>query len=77
MRKCIAPLLPLLTIAGSAFAGDSTRYLAIQIFTGAVDSNEMRQGFPPRPENLRQTVLDLRERIGIVRTGGRRLGFVL
>jgi hypothetical protein len=68
MRLCIIYLLVVLSLAGSALAGDSTRYLAFQIFTGALDSNEIRRGFPPPPENLRQTVLDLRERIGVVRT---------
>jgi hypothetical protein len=77
MRSCIVRLLVIFSLHGSAFAGDSTRYRAFQIFTGALDSNEMRQGFPPPPENLRQAVLDLRERIGVVRTDSRRLGFVL
>ena len=77
MNTGIIKLLIVLSFAGMRFAGDSTRYLAFQIFTGSLDSKEMRQGFPPPPESLQKTVIDLRERIGVVRTDGRRLGFVL
>ncbi len=77
MKLCIICLLVILSFVGSAFAADSTRYLAFQIFTGALDSNELRQSIPPPPGNLRETVIDLRQRIGDVRSDGRRLGFVL
>ena len=77
MMTCVLRTLVIVSFASCASAGDSTRYLAFQVFTGGLDSNEMRQGFPPPPENLRKTVLDLRERIGVATAKGRRLGFVL
>ena len=77
MNKCIIPLLVVFCRAGSAFAADSTQYLALQIFTGALDSNDMRKAFPPPPGNLRQAVIDLRDRIGVGPAAGRRLGFVV
>ena len=60
-----------------ASSGDSTRYLAFQIFTGGFDSTEMRQAIPPPPGDLRKIVADLRERVGVTSTDGRKLGFVL
>jgi hypothetical protein len=69
--------LVLFFLAGDAFADEQTRYLALQIFTGAFDSKELRQAIPPPPGDLRNTVVDLRQRIGVVGTDGRRLGFVL
>jgi hypothetical protein len=77
MFTCIMRSLAVLSFAGSAFAGEPTRYLALQIFTGGFDSKEMRQSIPPPPGNLRKTVMDLRERIGVASADGRRLGFVL
>ncbi len=62
--------------AQKAFAGDSTRYLALQIFTGGFVSKEIGRNFPPQPEDLRKLVVDMRERIGVVGADGRCLGFV-
>ena len=62
---------------GAEPAGSPTRYLALQIFTGGPDSNELRKSFPPPPANLRETVAGMRARIGVAPAGGRRLGFVL
>ncbi|HJT79482.1 MAG TPA: hypothetical protein VJ739_19960, partial [Gemmataceae bacterium] len=77
MTKCLLGLLAALFVAGGATAGDSTRYLAFQIFTGSFDSRPMRQAFPPPPEDLRHTVRELRERIGAPAAEGRRIGFVI
>jgi hypothetical protein len=77
MRTYLLAFVAALALAGGACAGESTRYLALQIFTGSFDSREMRQAFPPPPENLRQTVLELRDRVGVPAAAGRRLGFVL
>ncbi len=54
-----------------------TRYLAFQIFTRTFDSNALRQNFPPGPEDLHGTVVDLANRVGLAGTEGRRLGFIL
>ena len=54
-----------------------TRYLAFQIFTGGFESDEMRVNFPPSPEDLRKTVNDLRDRIGLDGSEDRKLGFVV
>ena len=62
---------------GLARAGEPIRYLAFQIFTPAPDSEAMRRNLPPEPEDLRQTVRDLAEHIGIDGSSGKRLGFVL
>ncbi len=66
---------------GGAFAQQPAppppRYLAFQIFTGGLDSNEMRMSFPPRPEDLRKTVGDLQKRIGTRGSESRKLGFVV
>jgi hypothetical protein len=77
MTTSISHSLLVFSLLSSAFGGDSTRYLAFQIFTGALDSRELRQSIPPPPEDLRKSVLDLRERIGLTSAVGRRLGFVL
>ncbi len=52
-------LLIILSLMGSALAGDSTRYLAFQIFTGSYDSAQLRRALPPPPEDLRQAVTGL------------------
>jgi hypothetical protein len=57
--------------------GAATRYLAFQIFTRTFDSDALRRNFPPSPEDLHRTVINLRNQIGLVGTDGRRLGFVL
>ena len=62
---------------GLARAGEPIRYLAFQIFTPAPDSEAMRRNLPPDQEDLRQTVRDLAEHIGIDGSSGKRLGFVL
>jgi hypothetical protein len=54
-----------------------TRYLAFQIFTGGTASHELESNFPPPPRDLRKTVEDLRDRIGVKESGGRKLGFVV
>jgi hypothetical protein len=80
MRLAAALLLPVMAMlccAGFAHANDSVRYLAFQIFTPAPDSDAMRQNLPPQPRDLRQTVSDLKRRIGVEGSEGRRLGFVL
>jgi hypothetical protein len=77
MRISTIGLAALLSVAGNAFAGESTRYLAFQIFTGAFDSREMGQSIPPPPEDLRKTINDLRGRIGVSSAQGRALGFVV
>ena len=62
---------------GDPVDGGPTRSLAFQIFTGGFDSKEMGQSFPPPPGDLRETVADLRRRIGVTPAEGRKLGFVL
>ena len=86
MRACgkyflllIASLLPAWAGSASAeeYAPSPIRYLAFQIFTGGLDSNEMRLNFPPLPEDLRKTVGDLQDRIGLNGSASRKLGFVV
>jgi hypothetical protein len=77
IRNFLPPLFLALFFAGGAAASDSPRYLAFQIFTGAWDSNENRLSRPPPPRNLRNAIVDLRERIGGAGTANRHIGFVL
>src|SRR5579871_4473310 len=70
-------LVLLLSLMGSALAGDSIRYLAFQIFTGTYDSAQLRRALPPPPADLRQAVTELRDQIGVTGKGDRRLGFIL
>jgi len=63
--------------AGDALANQRTRYLTFQIFTGGFDSVTLRQAFPPSSTNLRQTVVDLRDRIGVLGKSDQQLGFIL
>lgn len=63
---------------GALAQDDATvRYLAIQLFTGSFDSDQLRQSFPPSGVDVRRSVLDIRDRIGTVGTDGRKLGVVL
>ena len=64
---------------GGAQARDDVpvRYLALQLFTGSFDSDQLRQSFPPSGVDLRKTVLGLRDRIGTVGTDRRKVGVVL
>jgi len=55
----------------------SVRYLAIQLFTGSFDSDQLRQSFPPSGVDVRKSVVDIRDRIGTVGTDHRKLGVVL
>lgn len=57
-------------------AGDQTRYLAFQIFTGTRDSAELIKSFPP-PPNVDDAVNDIHDRIGITGGVNRKLGFIL
>jgi hypothetical protein len=73
----IALVIAVLGFACSAFADESTRHLALQIFTPTPSSVAMRRVLPPAPPDLRETVRDLRDRIGSVGAGARRIGVVL
>jgi len=53
------------------------RYLAFQIFTGGTASHELGRNFPPPPQDLRQTISDLRQKIGVDDSEDRKLGFVV
>lgn len=53
------------------------RYLAFQIFTASLDSDETRRSFPPPPGNYLTTVTNLRDTIGATGTNGCKLGFIL
>jgi hypothetical protein len=64
-------------LARSAFAEEPIRYLSFQIFTGALDSGAIQRAFPPPPADLRDAVVNLRNRIGVAGTNGRRIGVVL
>jgi len=77
IRNFLTLLFLALFFAGGAAASDSPRYLAFQIFTGAWDSNEKRLSPPPPSRNLRNAIVDLRERIGVAETANRHIGFVL
>jgi hypothetical protein len=55
----------------------TVRYLAIQLFTGSFDSDQLRQSFPPSGVDVRKSVLDIRDRVGTVGTDRRKLGVVL
>jgi len=70
----------LLLFWGAAPAGqaapEATRYLAFQIFTGGLDSAEMRQSLPQSPDSLLKTVEDIRGRVYVPAAAGRRLGFI-
>jgi hypothetical protein len=73
-------LLPWMFLVGAiaqAPPDRSPRYLALQIFTGALNSENIVRSFPPPPRDLRKTVSDLRDRIGLTGSGDRRLGFVV
>jgi hypothetical protein len=76
IRNFLPPLFLALFFAGSAAASDPPRYLAFQIFTGAWDSNEKRLSRPPPSTNLRNAIVDLRQRIGAAQTANRHIGFV-
>ena len=66
-----------LALAGDGIAGQPVRYLAFQIFTGGAASTATQRAFPPPPGDLRATVADLRQRIGVTGSDDRRLGVVL
>jgi hypothetical protein len=55
---------------------EATQYLAFQIFTGGLDSDEMRQSIPPPPEDLLETVEDIRDHISVAGPSTRRIGFI-
>ena len=76
-RTLILPIVAMFCLAGLARASEPIRYLAFQIFTPAPDSDAMRRALPPEPEDLQQTVGDLKRRIGAGGSMGRQLGFVL
>ncbi|MGA3238064.1 MAG: hypothetical protein ABSG03_17370 [Bryobacteraceae bacterium] len=57
-------------------AQETTRYLAFQIFTGGIDSAELRQSLPQSPDSLLKTVEDIRGRVYVPAAAGRRLGFI-
>jgi len=70
-------LIAILCFAGNAIANDPVRYLAFQFFTGSFDSDILRKAFPPPPTDLRRTVIDLRDHIGVAGMNDRQLGFIL
>jgi len=78
-RAPIAVLFLLLfwdaALAGQA-GPETTRYLTLQIFTGAFDSAEMRQSLPQSQDSLLKTVEDIRGRVYVPAAAGRRLGFI-
>jgi hypothetical protein len=67
----------ILTIIDSAVAEDPPRYLAFQIHSTFFDPQTMRLIVRQPPEDLREVVADLRDRIGVTGTGNRRIGFIL
>ena len=70
--------LALLLSAAVIYADSNpTRYLSLQIFTSRYESPELARSFPPAPRDLRQTIVALRDRIGLPTAGDRRLGVVL
>ena len=75
--KLIFSIVAMACSADIARASEPVRYLAFQIFTPARDSDAMRRAFPPGPVDLAETVRDLKQRIGVGGSSGRRLGFVL
>ena len=64
-------------LAHGAPSEGATRTLAFQIFTGADASSALEQNIPPQPADLHRTIRNLRDRIGVPSSSGRRLGFVL
>jgi hypothetical protein len=81
MRPYLLLLISLSAACATAFAADAapppTRYLALQLFTGTRESPELQQNFPPSPQDLRQTVAELRDRVGLQGSPGRKLAFVV
>jgi hypothetical protein len=71
----------LLLISAALFAQSESRtrtqYLAFQIFTGGGASHELGNNFPPPPRDLFKAVEELRTRIGIQGSDGRKLGFIV
>ena len=56
---------------------DAPQYLAFQILMGGFDSDDMRQSIPPPPEDLQETVEDIRDRVRIPPgAASRQLGFI-
>jgi hypothetical protein len=80
MRFSAIMLAALVIFSASAAAAakpEATRYLAFQIFMGGFDSDEMRQSIPPPPEDLAETVEDLRDHIRVLPgSPSRQLGFI-
>jgi hypothetical protein len=57
-------------------AAETTRYLAFEIFTGALDSAAMRQSLPQSRDRILTTVEGIRARVYVPAAAGRRLGFI-
>jgi len=78
---CVLALVPFIASGAAAppvtRANVPVRYLAFQIFTGGLDSSQLRRALPPPPADLRRMVVDLRDRIGSVGQRDRRVGFVV
>ncbi|MDQ2767958.1 MAG: hypothetical protein M3Y30_12480 [Gemmatimonadota bacterium] len=77
--RSIAAVALLVTLGSTAATtGDArVRYLALQLFTGSLDSDQLRQSFPPSATDMRKTIVDLRNRIGTTGTDAHKLGVVL
>ena len=57
-------------------APETIRYLAFQIFTGGLESAELRESLPPPPDNLLKTVEGIRDRVNVAAAPVHRLGFI-
>ncbi len=78
MTKLFSRLLPLVfLVEAMAQMPRAPRYLAFQIFTGTLESDSLRQTFPPPPQDLRKAIGGLRDKIGLTGSKDRRLGFVI
>jgi hypothetical protein len=65
----------ILALVRGGYGEDQPRYLAFQIYP-ASGSTQIRQIFP-QPKDLHTTISELKDRIGVVGTDNRHLGFVL
>ena len=63
--------------ATRAIAGQDTRYLAFQIFTGSFDSPQLRQSIPPSNAQIAEVVDGLVRAIGTTGSKDRYLGFII